>query len=403
MKHLGKSVNRILAARPVVWSLVLLLLLLWVAPSCGEEATGTPQALGYINSDGETGLLEFVAAEPLQEDLFAGTALGIPAEPPGHQLVRLTNAERANHGLPPLKAASELMNSSQYHSDWMASHNCFDHNCPGEPYWVTRIANAGYLNYEALGENIAAGYGSASEAVQAWMNSPGHRANMLGGAFREAGGGYAYCSGCTYNRYWAMDFGARDAVYPVVVNSEAWSTNSAYVQLYVYAPEGAQQMRFSNDGVTWSSWEPYSCIKAWTLSAANGSPAEVRAQIKLGSTPLESSDSIHILPPEVSPDRAVYFSVQASEPTMPVEYHAHIDSPGNWSASANQSWIKLSDYSGAGDATVQVRVEDFPTGTGTYTGKMTVMSFGLADEMQVTLVVTDEPLQEGYVPLVAGS
>jgi hypothetical protein len=401
MKRLGRAVNRILAARPVVWSLVLLLLMLGAVPSWGEEGTGTSLALGYINSDGETGLVEFVAAGPLQEDLGAVTALGVPAEPPAHQLVRLTNVERANHGLPPLKAASELMNSSQYHSNWMATYNCFAHNCTGEPDWVARIVNAGYVNAQALGENIAAGYGSASAAVQAWMNSSGHRANMLSGAFREAGGGYAYSASSKYHDYWTMDFGARNAVYPVVINGEAWSTTSAYVQLYVYGP--ADQMRFSNDGVTWSDWITYQPSIAWTLSADGGSPAVVYAQVKQGPTVLESSDSIHILPPEVSPDHAVYFSVQGSEPTIPVEYGTHIDSPGNWSATANPTWITLSQYSGSGDATVQVWVEGFPKYVGTQTGKITVVSFGLSDEVQVTLVVTDEPLQEGHVPLAARS
>jgi hypothetical protein len=397
MKRVGMALNRIFAARPVVWSLVLLLLVLGVAPSWGEEGTGTSLALGYINSDGETGLVEFVAAEPLQEDLVAATALGVPAEPPGHQLVRLTNVERANNGLAPLKAASELMDSSQYHSNWMASHNCFAHNCPGEPDWVTRIVNAGYVNYQALAENIAAGYGSANDAVQAWMNSPGHRANMLSANFREAGGAYAYCAGCTYHHYWTMDFGARNAVYPVVINGEAWSTNSAYVQLYVYGP--ADQMRFRNAGGAWSDWMTYQPSKAWTLSADGGSPAVVYAQVKQGPTVLESSDSIHILPPEVSPDHAVYFSVQASEPTIPVEYGTHIDSPGNWSATADPTWITLSQYSGSGDATVQVWVQGFPKDVGTQTGKITVVSFGLSDEVQVTLVVTDGPLQKNHVPL----
>ena len=398
MKRLGRAVNRILATRPVVWSFVLLLLMLGVAPSWGEEGTGTPLALGYINSDGETGLVEFVAAEPLQEDLVAATALGVPAEPPAHQLVRLTNVERANNGLPPLKAASELMQAAQYHSDWMASHNCFAHKCPGEADWDTRIANAGYVNAQALGENIAAGYGSANEAVQAWMNSPGHRANMLGADFREAGGGYAYCADCTYHRYWTMDFGARNAVYPVVINGEAWSTNSAYVQLYVYGP--ADQMRFRNAGGAWSDWMTYQPSKAWTLSADGGSPAVVYAQVKQGPTVLESNDSIHILPPEISPDYVLFLIAQGSELTTPAEYRLTIDACAPWSARVDPDWIDLSDYSGgSGTSTVNVHLEGFPTGVGTYTGTITVEAGGMSTQVQVTLVVTSEPLQKNHVPV----
>lgn len=404
MKRLGGAVNRTLAGRPAVCLLVLLLLMLGVAPSWGEEGPGTPLALGYINSDGETGLVEFVAAEPLQEDLVAATALGVPAEPPGHQLVRLTNVERANNGLPPLKAASELMNSAQYHSDWMATYNCFAHNCPGEPDWVTRIVNAGYVNAQALGENIAAGQGSASAAVQAWMNSPDHRANMLSDAFREAGGGYAYSGSAYYHRYWTMDFGARNAVYPVVINGEAWSTTSLQVQLYVHGQGWAQEMRFHNEGGAWSAWEPYSCDKAWTLSMQSGSPATVYAQIKRGSTTLENTDSIHLdVPLTVVPTTMVFLWAQGSPGTIPAEYKMSIETYEGWTATADAGWIKLSQGAGTGPATVTVYLAGFPTGVGTHSGTITVVSLQMVVEVQVTLCVTDKALQQGHVPFAAGS
>jgi hypothetical protein len=401
MKHLGKAVKIVLAARPVVWSLVVVLLLLGVAPSWGEEGTGTPQAIGYITSDGETGLLEFVAAEPLQGEVFAATVLGIPAEPPAHQLVRLTNAERANHGLPPLKAASELMNSSQYHSDWMASHNCFDHDCPSEPYWVTRIESAAYLNWVLLGENIAKGYPSANGAVQAWMNSTkGHRENMLNPGFREAGGGYAYSS----TSYWTMDYGARSGVYPVVINGEAWSTTSRQVQLYVYGQGWAEEMQFRNEGGAWSGWQAYSSNKGWTLSSSSGSTAVVYAQIRQGGTVLESSDAIYLdLPLTVVPTTMVFLLPPGASGTTPAQYAMSIDAVEGWTATANQTWIKLSQGAGSGPATVIVYLEGFPTGEGTHSGTITVESLQMEIEVQVRLVVTDEPLQKGYVPLVARS
>ena len=405
MKRLGRAVNRILTARPVVWSLVLLLLVLGVAPSWSEEGTGTPLALGYINSDGETGFVELVAAEPLQEDLVAATALGVPVEPLGHQLVRLTNVERANNGLAPLKAASELMDSAQYHSDWMASHNCFSHNCPGEPYWVTRIESAGYVNWVLLGENIARGYSSANGAVQAWMNSTeGHRENMLNPDFREAGGGYAYSS----TSYWTMDYGARNdsqgnPVYPAVINGEAWSTTSLQVQLYVYGQGWAQEMSFSNDGVTWSPWEPYSCNKAWPLSAGGGSPAVVHARIRRISPVLqvlESADDIHLEPHlTVTPSTMVFLWPKDSPDMVPAEYRMIIDTFGDWTAVPDQDWIKLSEPAGTGQATVNVHLEGFPTGVETHTGTITVEAGGMSAQVQVTLVVTDGPLQKNHVPV----
>jgi hypothetical protein len=229
---------------------------------------------------------------------------------------------------------------------------------------------------------------------------------MLSQDFREAGGGYAYSGGTEYYRYWTMDFGARsdaqgEAVFPVVINGEAWSTNDLNVQLYVYGQVWANEMRFRNAGGTWSAWMPYRVNKAWTLSSENGSPAVVYAQLRRGSTVLESSDSIHIPPPpSVSPDYLLFLWVQGSGPTIPGEYSVDIGSGVSWSASANRGWIKLSDSSGSGDATVSVCLEGFPTSAGTYTGKITVVAAGMSSEAHVTLVVTGDELERSHVPLL---
>jgi hypothetical protein len=305
-----------------------------------------------------------------------------------------------------LKAASELKTSAQYHSNWMANHDCLSHKCPGEPDWVTRIVNAGYVNYSQLAENIAGGYLSANDAIVAWMGSTDHRKNMLHPDFREAGGGYAYSGTAYYHHYWTMDFGARNdaqgnPVYPVVINNEAWSTNSLTVQLYVYGQGWANEMRFRNAGGTWSAWMPYRSSKAWTLSSQSGSPAVVYAQLRRGPTVLESSDSIHLnLPPTISPDYLLFLWVQGSGATIPGEYSVDIGTGASWSASANRGWIKLSDSTGSGNATVHIHVEGFPTSVGTYTGKITVVAAGMSSEADVTLVVTGDALERSHVPLL---
>lgn len=368
-----------------------------VSPLWGADGEGTPLALGFVRLDGTTDVTEFASDEVLTEAILEETPLGAPAEPRAHQLVRLTNVKRVNNGLPPLKAAAELMQSAQYHSNWMANHNCFAHVCPGEADWVTRIVNAGYVNYTHLAENIAAGYTTANAAVQAWWNSSGHRANMLNPDFRETGGGYKFLTDSDYHYYWTMDYGTRNDVYPVVINNEAWLTNDLDVQLYVYGQGWASQMRFRNEGGTWSAWMPYQSTKAWTLSSDNGTPAVVYAQIRQGSTILESSDSIHINPPpEVSPDQMVFLSVNGSGTTVPTEYWLDIYTSGNWTASASPSWIKLGQTSGSGDATVKVWLQGFQP---PYTGTITVVAFGLSTQVQVTVAVTDGPLQENHVPV----
>lgn len=88
-----------------------------------------------------------------------------PASPAMHpveeQIIKFTNAERVKHGLPPLKADTQLLKSARSHAMWMTTRRTLTH---------TRAAVA---------ENIALGQQSAREVVRSWMNSSGHRANIL--------------------------------------------------------------------------------------------------------------------------------------------------------------------------------------------------------------------------------
>jgi uncharacterized protein YkwD len=401
--RIGREVSR---NRIVACTLLLLLLAsASLATVGGADGDENPVAIGFIGPDGTTSITESTLSDSDEGSVSVSAGAGVPDEPQGHALVRLTNVKRTSRGLSPLKAASELMDSAQFHSDWMASHDCFAHTCAGESDWVTRIENAGYLNYAYLGENIAAGYTSSGAAVDAWMNSPGHRDNMLSVDFREAGGGYAFSGSAYYYHYWTLDLGARNdgqgnAFYPVVVDGEAWSTTSLSVDLYVYGQDWATEMRFRNAGETWSAWESFSRDKAWTLSTSDGSLATVFAQMRRGSTVLESSDSIYLdLPLRVSPDSLVFLSVKGSTPTVPAEHGVNIDTWANWTASADQDWIKLSQAAGSGQSTVVVYLEGFPTAEGIHTGTITVDAGGMSVDVQVTLSVTSGSLEQSHVPL----
>lgn len=381
----------------------ILLVSLGSSPLWSQDGGGMPRAIGFVSPDGQTGISLFtVEAEDGPEPTY-GMALGIPAEPPDHRLVYLTNLERVGSGVPPLKAASELMDAAQFHSDWMADRDCFAHNCPGEPDWVTRIVNAGYSNYQILGENVAAGYPTAGGAVNGWMGSAPHRANMLNPDFREAGGGYAYSASSQYLRYWTLDFGSRGQVYPVIINNEAWSTTDLVVDLYVHGRGWADWMQFRNVGGNWSGWESFSARKTWTLSCTDASPTTVYAQIRQGSTVLEFSDEIHVdISLSVQPNPLIFLSEQGWTTAIPESYQLDITSCDNWTAQASEPWIKLSDDTGTGPGEVAVFLEGFPTNPGRYTGTVTVIAETTQEQtdVQVILVVTDGPLEHSYAPLV---
>jgi len=136
----------------------------------------------------------------------------------------LINNYRAQNGLPALSLSNSLYNAAENHSYDMGIRGYFSHNTPeGVTPW-DRIRSAGYTYNTWLGENIAAGYGSAQAVFDAWRVSPGHNAQMLGPNYRAIGIGRYYVNGSVYGWYWTTDFGG------VVDNSRA--IDSVFVQKY---------------------------------------------------------------------------------------------------------------------------------------------------------------------------
>lgn len=120
------------------------------------------------------------------------------------EVVQLTNVERAKAGCGPLAAEARLTTAAQGHTSDMAQNNYFDHTSLDGRTMVDRIRATGFP-LTAVGENIAAGTATAAATLQLWMNSPGHRANILNCAYNQIGVGYA--EGGSYRYYWTQDFG----------------------------------------------------------------------------------------------------------------------------------------------------------------------------------------------------
>lgn len=116
------------------------------------------------------------------------------------------NAHRLDHGLPPLTLAPELTQAGRLHSRDMADHNLPSHTGSDGSSPARRIAIACYQS-TAWGEIIAWGFNDTSEALDWWMNSPVHRAEILNPGFRDLGVGYSYGPMSDLKRYWAVNFG----------------------------------------------------------------------------------------------------------------------------------------------------------------------------------------------------
>ena len=105
-------------------------------------------------------------------------------------LLSTTNQHRAASGVGALALNGKLNTAAQAKADDMVARNYWSHNTPdGKEPWVF-VENAGY-SYLKAGENLAYGFGTSTETVTGWMNSPTHKSNMLDGAFTEVGFGYA--------------------------------------------------------------------------------------------------------------------------------------------------------------------------------------------------------------------
>jgi uncharacterized protein YkwD len=118
------------------------------------------------------------------------------------QVLALVNAERAKAGVSPLAANSALTELAEKFSDDMAARGFFDHTDPdGLSPW-DRAAKAGVTGLG--GENIARGQADPAAVVEAWMNSPGHRANILNPDFKTLGVGVHFGPG---GPWWTQDFG----------------------------------------------------------------------------------------------------------------------------------------------------------------------------------------------------
>jgi hypothetical protein len=135
----------------------------------------------------------------------------------GQTVLRLVNdargrprvcGDRSFPAAPPLAWSDQLAQASLVHSRDMAQRNYFDHLDPGGASVAERATKTGY-RWRVVGENIAAGQGSARQVVAGWLASPGHCENIMSREFAEMGAAYAINPHSALEIYWTQAFGAR--------------------------------------------------------------------------------------------------------------------------------------------------------------------------------------------------
>lgn len=145
----------------------------------------------------EIGISELIAANPQLKNpslIYVGQKITIPSAAPlksvEDEIVRLVNVERVKNGLQPLTSNWQAARVARIKSQDMINNNYFAHISPvyGSPFKMMEDFG---LRFSAAAENIAYGQRTAQEAVTSWMNSPGHRANILNKSFTQIGVGVA--------------------------------------------------------------------------------------------------------------------------------------------------------------------------------------------------------------------
>lgn len=156
----------------------------------------------------QVGTAEIISANPQISNpdlIYPGQVLQIPRQSSAvsayeSEVIRLVNEIRRENGLQPLAANWELSRVARYKSQDMRDKGYFSHTSPtyGSPFQMIKAFG---LSYRTAGENIAMGYRTPQAVVDSWMNSSGHRANILNAGYTQIGVGYV-----EQGHYWTQMF-----------------------------------------------------------------------------------------------------------------------------------------------------------------------------------------------------
>lgn len=158
--------------------------------SDNSEETDIPSASEDVNSD-----YNLLARAQINTVTYSAYS---------NEVLRLVNIERANVGVAPLVLDEALCNAANMRAIEMDYSGNFSHTRPDGRDCVT-VFSFCEISFYTCGENIAAGYPTPAAVVEGWMNSTGHKANILNVAFTKMGLGYS-TGGGEYGHYWAQEF-----------------------------------------------------------------------------------------------------------------------------------------------------------------------------------------------------
>ncbi len=239
------------------------------------------------------------------------------------QILYLVNLERRQAGIAPLAWNAEMTESARWFAqdavETLGAGYCGHTDSLGRSS-NQRIRDAGYTGSGTTAENAMCGYVPPATTVKGWMNSPGHRANMLNPDLREAGVGY-YLNAAG-NGFVVLDLGYDRDYAPLVIDNDALTTSDRNVRLYVYNQDTGDgwsgagptlEVMISNTAnFVGAQWEPYVAEKDWTLDAGDGwRTVYVKTRDRLGQTTV-----VH---------DSIYLGSSPADDALTLEYATHVD------------------------------------------------------------------------------
>ena len=190
---------------------LLIVPILVVSASAATHTVVSGDSLWKIANKYQVGLSEIKSANPQIKNfdlIYPGQTIHIPATDSKvaryeQEVIRLVNEIRVENGLKALTYDWDLGRVARYKSQDMKDNQYFSHTSPvyGTPFQM--IKNFG-ISYRSAGENIAKGYSTPQAVVNGWMNSSGHRANILNANYTHIGVGYV-----SSGNYWTQMFIAK--------------------------------------------------------------------------------------------------------------------------------------------------------------------------------------------------
>jgi uncharacterized YkwD family protein/spore coat assembly protein SafA len=205
--HRTKKIRKLAAC---ILATVILLLPLQAYAASGTHTVARGDTMWKIAVRYQIGVSELIQANPQIKNpnmIYPGQVINIPniddVKTLEQQVIDLVNQQRSWNGLPALKTNWEVSRVARYKSQDMIDKHYFDHQSPTYGSAFNMMENFG-IRFSAAGENIAYGQRTPQAVMNDWMNSPGHRSNILNPTYNQIGVGVAKAANGTL--YWTQMF-----------------------------------------------------------------------------------------------------------------------------------------------------------------------------------------------------